>query len=80
MMACMASLGFVLPGAAMGSVLGHGGAAGTASALYGTTVFFIGALGTVLVGWTAPGNPVAMTALMLAGAVAALICDRQRPR
>ena len=80
MMACMASLGFVLPGAALGSVLGHGGAAGAASALYGTTVFFIGALSTVLVGWTAPGNPVTMTALMLAGAMAALVCDRQRPR
>ncbi len=80
MMACMAFLGLLLPGAALGSVLGHGGAAGAASALYGTTVFFIGALSTVLVGWTAPGNPVTMTALMLAGAMAALVCDRQRPR
>ena len=80
MMVCMAALGLVLPGAALGSVLGHGGAAGAASALYGTTVFFVGALATVLIGWTSPGSPVAMTALMLAGAMAALICDRQRPR
>ncbi len=79
MMACMACLGLLLPGAALGSVLGHGGAAGAASALYGTTVFFIGALSTVLVGWATPG-PVTMTALMLAGAMAALVCDRQRPR
>jgi DHA1 family bicyclomycin/chloramphenicol resistance-like MFS transporter len=80
MMACMASLGFLLPGAALGSVLGHTGGAGSASALYGTTVFFIGALSTVLVGWTGSGDPVPMTALMLAGAMAALVCDRHRPR
>ena len=80
MMAAMTALGFLLPGAALGSVLGHGGSAGAASALYGTTVFFIGALSTVLVGEGEPGNPVPMTVLMLTGAMAALYCDSVRPR
>ncbi len=79
MMGCMGSLGFMLPGAALGSVLGNSQSAGAASALYGTTVFLIGALGTLLVGWIGPENPATMTALMLAGALAALVCDRQRP-
>ena len=80
MMACMAALGFVLPGAALGSVLRHGRTAGAASALYGTVVFFIGAISTILVGWIGSESAVAMTSLMLAGALAAFVCDRFRPR
>ncbi len=80
MMACMAALGFVLPGAAIGSLLPHAAEAGSASALYGTTVFFIGAFSTVLVGEIGRGSPVPMAALMLLGAFGALLCDRQRPR
>ena len=79
MMGCMAALGFMLPGAALGSVLGNSQSAGAASALYGTTVFSIGAAGTILVGWLGSDNPVMMNALMVAGALAALLCDRQRP-
>ena len=63
MMGCMAALGFVLPGAALGSVLNHGRTAGAASALYGTIVFFIGAISTILVGWIGSESPVAMTSL-----------------
>jgi len=79
MMFFMACLGFVLPGAALGSVLRHGRSAGAASALYGTTVFFVGSISTALVGWLGKGGPGSMTALMLAGAFAALIVDRERP-
>ncbi len=80
MMACMASLGIVLPGAALGSVLDHGRTAGAASALYGTVVFLIGAAATVLVGWIGAEQPVPMTALMLAGALATALCDLRRRR
>lgn len=80
MMGCMAALGFVLPGAALGSVLNHGRTAGAASALYGTIVFFIGAISTILVGWIGSESPVAMTSLMLVGALLAFVCDRFRPR
>lgn len=79
MMACMATLGLVLPGAALGSVLNHGRTAGAASALYGTVVFLVGAVSTVLVGWIGSENPLPMTALMLAGALATLACDALRP-
>jgi MFS transporter, DHA1 family, multidrug resistance protein len=75
---CMAILGFVLPGAALGSVLPNGGRAATASALYGTVVFFIGSFSTMLVGWLGSRDPAPMTALMLLGALMALACDRRR--
>ena len=80
MMACMAALGFMLPGAAIGSILGHAREAGSASALYGTIVFAVGALSTMLVGEIGSASPVPMAALMLAGALAAGGCDRLRPK
>jgi MFS transporter, DHA1 family, multidrug resistance protein len=80
MMGCMMALGFMLPGAAIGSLLPHPGEAGSASALYGTTVFFIGAISTVLVGEIGDSSPAPMAALMLAGALAAGWCDRLRPK
>jgi DHA1 family bicyclomycin/chloramphenicol resistance-like MFS transporter len=80
MMASMMALGMVLPGAALGSVLGQHRSGGAASALYGTTVFLIGAVSTILVGWAGTDSPVPMTGLMLAGALGALVCDRLRPR
>jgi MFS transporter, DHA1 family, multidrug resistance protein len=80
MMACMGALGFVLPGAAIGSVLRNNRHAGAASALYGTTVFFVGAISTALVGWIGSENPVPMALLMVVGAAAAFVCDRMRPR
>ena len=73
----MACLGVVLPGAAIGSMMGHGRVAGAASAMYGTVVFFIGSVGTGLVGWLGT-PPVVMTALMAVGGVMALGCDRWR--
>ena len=80
MMGCMTSLGFMLPGAAIGSLLPHPDEAGSASALYGTTVFFIGAISTVLVGEIGTSSPTPMAVLMLAGALAAACCDRLRPK
>ena len=80
MMACMTSLGFMLPGAAIGSLLPHPDEAGSASALYGTTVFFIGAISTILVGEIGGTSPVPMAVLMVAGALAAGLCDLLRPK
>ncbi len=78
MLLFMACLGFVLPGAALGSVLRHGRSAGAASALYGTVVFFVGSISAGLVGWLGEARPWVMTGLMLAGALLALRCDRAR--
>lgn len=80
MMACMTSLGFMLPGAAIGSLLPHRDEAGSASALYGTIVFFIGAISTVVIGELGNASPTPMAALMLAGALAAAWCDHLRPK
>ncbi|MCQ8276912.1 multidrug effflux MFS transporter [Acetobacteraceae bacterium KSS8] len=80
MMVCMATLGLVLPGAALGSVLENGRNAGAASALYGTVVFLVGALSTVLVGWAGSDDPLPMALLMVAGAVVALLCNWRRPK
>ena len=80
MMGCMAALGFMLPGAAIGSLLPHPDEAGSASALYGTTVFFIGAISTILIGEIGNTSPVPMAALMVAGALGAALCDRLRPK
>lgn len=80
MLLFMACLGFVLPGAALGSVLRHGRSAGAASALYGTVVFFVGSTSAGLVGWLGDARPWVMTGLMLLGAVLSLGCDRRRTR
>jgi DHA1 family bicyclomycin/chloramphenicol resistance-like MFS transporter len=80
MTGCMTALGFMLPGAAIGSLLPHASEAGSASALYGTTVFFIGAVSTVLIGEIGNSSPAPMALLMLAGALAAGWCDRLRPK
>ena len=80
MMGCMAALGFMLPGAAIGSLLPHAREAGSASALYGTVVFAVGALSTILVGLIGGERPLPMAGLMLAGAIGAAACDRLRPK
>ncbi len=77
--AVMTALGLVLPGAAVGSILPHAGRAGSASALYGTMVFFIGAGGTVLVGLANDRSPLAMSILMVLGSGLAVVADRFRP-
>ncbi len=78
MLLFMGCLGFVLPGAALGSVLRHGRSAGAASAVYGTVVFFIGSVSAGLVGWLGEARPWVMTGLMLLGAILAIGCDTAR--
>jgi len=80
MMGCMVALGFLLPGAAIGSMLPHSTRAGSASALYGTVVFFVGAISTILVGEFGGPSPLPMAWLMLAGALGAAACDLARPK
>ncbi len=80
MTGCMLALGFMLPGAAIGSLLPHARQAGSASALYGTVVFAVGAVSTILVGYFGGDRPLPMAALMVAGAIAAACCDRLRPK
>ena len=74
----MLVLGCVLPGAAIGAIGPHMGDAGLASALYGTAVFAIGALGTVLVGFAEGVS--SMAGLMVGGAVMALGVVALRPK
>ncbi len=70
--AVMLTLGCLLPDAAIGAVGPYQRDAGVASALYGTLVFAIGALGSVGVGLVPDYEPVLMGSLMLLGAVMAV--------
>lgn len=70
--AVMLTLGCLLPDAAIGAVGPYQRDAGTASALYGTLVFTIGALGSAGVGLVSGYEPVSMASLMLLGAVMAV--------
>lgn len=78
--AVMLTLGCLLPDATIGAIGPYQRDAGTASALYGTLVFAIGALGSVGAGIAASYEPVAMTSLMLLGAVMAAGANRVRPK
>jgi DHA1 family bicyclomycin/chloramphenicol resistance-like MFS transporter len=71
--------GILNPTATVGALRHHGAHAGSASALLGTLVFFIGASSGFLVGMLTDGTAVPMAALMFAGAVAAKLCDVCRP-
>jgi MFS transporter, DHA1 family, multidrug resistance protein len=71
----MVALGFLLPDAAIGAIEPHVRDAGSASALYGTFVFAIGAFGTLGSGWAASPTAQPMALIMLAGAVAALLAN-----
>jgi DHA1 family bicyclomycin/chloramphenicol resistance-like MFS transporter len=75
----MLVLGCVLPGAAIGAIGPHSGDAGIASALYGTEVFAIGALGTVIAGLVGRSDPAPVAAIMLVGAVIAAFIAIGRP-
>jgi MFS transporter, DHA1 family, multidrug resistance protein len=76
----MMALGFLLPDAAIGAIEPHQRDAGSASALYGTFVFAIGAFGTLGSGWAASPTAQPMALIMLAGAVVALLANMvQRP-
>ena len=72
--------GFLNPTATVGALRHHGEHAGSASALLGTMLFFIGASSGFLVGALSDGTARPMAALMLAGAVCAKLADVCRPR
>jgi DHA1 family bicyclomycin/chloramphenicol resistance-like MFS transporter len=70
MMLAMASLGFILPNAAVGALSRHAAQAGSASAMMGTVQFGLAGLSGGLVGLLADGTPRPLGLLMLLGAVA----------
>jgi DHA1 family bicyclomycin/chloramphenicol resistance-like MFS transporter len=76
----MIALGSLLPDAAIGAILPHEHDAGSASALYGTMVFAIGAFGTIGSGWAASQTAQPMALIMVAGAIAALLTNLVRRR
>ena len=76
----MVCLGMLLPDAAIGAIEPHERDAGSASALYGTIVFAVGALGSVASGWAASPTAEPMAAIMLGGGVAALLANLAQPR
>jgi MFS transporter, DHA1 family, multidrug resistance protein len=63
-----------------GALQGHGGHAGSASALMGMAQYTLGATSGLLVGVFTDGSPRGMAALMLCGALGMVIADRRRPR
>ena len=71
--------GFLNPTATVGALRHHGAHAGSASAVLGTLIFFIGASSGFLVGWLSDNTAPPMAALMLMGAVLAKIADLCRP-
>ena len=72
--------GFLNPTATVGALRHHGEHAGSASALLGTMLFFIGASSGFLVDWLSDGTARPMAALMLMGAALAKVADLCRPR
>ena len=77
--AVMLTLGCLLPDAAIGAIEPYERDAGIASALYGTVVFAIGALGAVGVGLVPDPAAVSMSVLLLTGAVMAVASNLIRP-
>ena len=78
--AVMLTLGCLLPDATIGAIGPFKRDAGIASALYGTMVFAIGALGSVGVGFVAGYEPASMASLMLLGALLATGCNLVMPK
>ena len=76
----MGSMGFVMPNATVGALSRHAAQAGSASALMGTIQFGLAACAGALVGVLSDGTPRPMAAMLLAGAIGAVLADRLRPR
>jgi DHA1 family bicyclomycin/chloramphenicol resistance-like MFS transporter len=79
---CMVIMGasaFVLPNSAVGALSRQGGNAGSASALMGTLQFGVAGCSGVLLSWLADGTARPMAALMVTGALAAVLAERSRP-
>jgi DHA1 family bicyclomycin/chloramphenicol resistance-like MFS transporter len=75
-----ASMGFILPNTTVGALSRHAAHAASASALMGTMQFVLGAISGVLAGWLTDGTARGMGALMLLGAVVALLAGIWRPK
>ncbi len=74
------SMGFVMPNAVVGAMQRHPQHAGSASALMGTLQFCLGAVSGLAVGLFNDGTVRPMAALMLTGALGAVIADIYRPK
>lgn len=68
-------MGFVQPNATVGALSRHAAHAGTASALMGTMQFILAAISGTAVGWLTDGSARPMAALMVLGAVCAVVAD-----
>lgn len=79
-MAAMGSMGFVMPVSSVGALSRHAAQAGSASALMGMIGFVLAALSGVLVGAFSDGTARPFAALMVLGAVGAVLADWLRPR
>ena len=76
----MSTLGFILPNTAVGALSRHANHAGSASALMGTIQFIFAAISGSLMGILTDGTARPMAAMMLLGAVCAVIADAYRKR
>ena len=72
--------GFILPNAVVGALQRHAGHAGSASALMGMLQFCLGAVSGITVGLFADGTARPMAALMILGALGAVLADAARTR
>lgn len=76
----MSTHGFTQPNAIVGALSRHAAHAGAASALMGTMQFTLGAISGLTVGLLRRRCARPMAALMVCGALAAVVCDLCRPR
>ena len=76
----LTTMGFVLPNATVGALQRHASHAGSASALMGMLQFCLGAVSGLSVGLLADGTARPMAALMILGALGAVIAEAARPR
>ena len=76
----LTTMGFVLPNATVGALQRHASHAGSASALMGMLQFCLGAISGLSVGLLADGTSRPMAALMIVGALGAVLADAARPR
>jgi DHA1 family bicyclomycin/chloramphenicol resistance-like MFS transporter len=74
----MSTLGFIMPNTAVGALSRHANHAGTASALMGTIQFVFAAISGSLMGVLTDGTARPMAAVMLVGALCAVITDAYR--
>ncbi len=78
-MAALFCLGFIIPNSAVGALSGHAAQAGSASAVMGTLQFILAAISGSAVGWLTDQTARPMAALMVTGAILAVVADFLRP-